>query len=83
MSHKFNRASAGAGLGGVFGTAIDTLLNGVVIALPGVNIVLAPIVAAAKVSTVTVSGGAVGTLVGGIAGAISGAKADAKERRER
>lgn len=82
MSRIISHTMECASLGGILGGAVGTLLTGVVIALPGVNIVLAPVVAAAAVTTVTVSGSAAGTLIGGTAGAIGGFKEDAKERRQ-
>lgn len=81
MGRIFERSSAYAGLGSVIGGAIGTLLVGTTIALPGVNIVVAPLVAAAA-TTITVSGSAAGTLIGATAGAISGARENAAERRK-
>lgn len=82
MSRIISRAMECANLGGVLGGAAGILLTGVVIALPGVNVVLAPVVAAATVATITVSGAAAGTVIGGAAGAISGAKEESRERRQ-
>ena len=83
MGRIFERVSAGAGLGCTIGGALGTLLTGVTIALPGINIILAPVVAAATVATVAVSGAAAGTLVGATAGAISGVSQESKDRRRK
>ena len=74
MLKMFQWGSAGAGFGGSIGWGLGTIFAGTTLALPGINIVVAPIVAAAAATTVVVSGTAVGTVVGGVAGAIGGAK---------
>lgn len=83
MSRVISRTMERANLGCILGGAVGTLLTGAVIALPGLNIVLAPVVAAATVTTVTVSGAAAGTVVGGVAGAISGTKEESREQRRK
>ena len=80
MGKILENATSGATLGGILGGALGVLLSGATIALPGVNVVLAPIIVAKTVATVTVSCGAVGRLTGGTAGAISGAREEKKER---
>ena len=67
--------------GAIFGSTLGTVLAGVALALPGVNIVAAPIIAAAAVATI--SGSMVGTAVGATAGAISGAAEDRKENNKK
>ena len=77
MSNMFERGI----LGGTFGGALGTVLAGTVLALPGINIVLAPVAAATAIAaTATVSTTAACTLAGATAGAISGAKEDLKNR---
>ena len=71
MSNLLSRITEGATCGGLLGGAIGTLFAGAILALPGINIVLAP-VAAAAATTITVSGSAAGTLLGGVAGAVGG-----------
>lgn len=82
MSKSISRGTEGAFFGNTLGFSIGTLLTGVTLALPGINIVVAPLVVAAVAGTATVSCSAVGTLIGGVGGAISGAAEDVKERRE-
>ena len=77
MMGIFERGLAGGAFGGMLGGAIGTVLAGATLALPGVNIVVAPLMAAAA-TTVTVSGSALGTAIGCTVGAISGSKEDAK-----
>ena len=74
----FERGLAGGAFGGMLGGSIGTLLAGATLAIPGVNIVVAPIMAAAAATTITVSGSAFGTAIGATAGAISGAKEKAR-----
>lgn len=81
MGRIFRRSSEYAGFGAVLGHAAGVLLDGVVLCLPGVNIVFAPVAIAATVATVTLSGTAVGTLVGAAAGAASGAAENRRERK--
>lgn len=78
MGRILKRASEGASLGAVLGGALGTLLAGATLALPGLNIVIAPFMIAAAATTVTVSGTAAGTLVGGAGGAIAGAVEERK-----
>lgn len=70
----FQRGLDGAALGATMGGALGTIFAGVTLALPGVNIVVAPLMVAAAATTVTLSGTAAGTVVGGTAGLISGAR---------
>lgn len=76
MSKAISRGAEGAGLGGTLGFALGTLLSGVTLAIPGLNIVLAPVVLAATAATTTVSCSALGTAVGGVSGMLSGARED-------
>ena len=66
MGIIFSRASEGAILGNMIGGAIGTLA----MAIPGVNVITAPVMVAALTAA---SGSAAGTLIGGAAGAVSGA----------
>ena len=82
MSKKVSRAMEYGGFGGSIGLALGTLFAGATLAIPGVNIVVAPLVAAAAATTVAVSGTAVGTLAGSTVGFISGAKEEQKEKKQ-
>jgi len=65
MSKIISRGMEGAAFGGIMGTALGTIFTGITLAIPGVNIVVTPLLAAATVATaatVTVSGGALGTV---------------------
>ena len=64
MTNFFERVSSGAGLGCTIGGALGVLFAGATLAIPGVNIVVAPLIAAATATTVTVSGSAAGTVIG-------------------
>ena len=82
MSKKVEKGLLYGGFGGSIGFALGTLFAGVTLALPGVNIVVAPIIAAAAATTVTVSGSAVGTLVGSTIGYASGAAEEKQEENQ-
>ena len=79
MSKKVARAMEYGGFGGSIGLALGTLFAGATLALPGINIVVAPFVAAAAATSVTISAGAAGTLVGSTIGFICGAKEEKEE----
>lgn len=81
MGRIISRTYEGAATGALIGGAVGTLLTDVVIALPGIDIVLAPVVAAATVATITVSGPTAGTVIGGTACAVSGFVEDTQERK--
>ena len=78
MKRMFERGMQGAG--GMMGATIGAILAGATLAIPGVNLVAAPIVAAAVATTASASGAAWGTAIGGTVGAISGAVEDAQEK---
>ena len=61
MSRMFEEGLMGGTFGGMLGGALGTIFTGAVLALPGVNIVMAPIVAAAVATTITASRVADGT----------------------
>ena len=75
LSNFFQDIIDGAGAGGMLGGPICTLFTGVALAIPGVNIVAAPVVLATTAIT-TASGAAAGTVIGGTVGAIHNATKD-------
>lgn len=65
------RGISGAKIGSIIGGALGTLLAGVTLCIPRLNIVIAPVApaaAATAATTVTVSGAALGTVVEGYCG---------------
>ena len=81
MSKTIENGISGATFGGILGGALGTLLTGVTLFIPGLNIIVAPVAiaaAATAATTVTVSGAALGTAIGGTAGVISGAVEDSR-----
>lgn len=80
MSKALEKGINGCTFGSMIGGALGTIFMGTVLALPGVNIVVAPLVAAAA-TTITVSGAAAGTVIGGTTGVVKGAIEDAKDRK--
>lgn len=75
MSDFFQDIIDGATAGGILGGAIGTVLTGVTLVIPGVNIVAASAALAATAIT-TASGAAAGTVIGGAAGAIHNSTKD-------
>lgn len=83
MNKFFEYGFAGASLSGIIGGAVGTILTGIAIAAPGVNLIAAPLAVAATAAASSASATAVGTLVGGSVGGAVGAVEDAEERKKR
>lgn len=78
MDKTVARSASCAGLGGMIGGAIGQMFEGAVLTLPGINIVLAPVVAT---RVIPLSCSAVGSLIGAGVGMVSGAVETARERK--
>ena len=73
MKKIFERTKQGAGVGGILGAAIGTLIAaGATIAMAPISLPTACIVAGSALVINASTGGAIGTLVGGGVGAASG-----------
>lgn len=83
MAKFFDYGLAGASLGGIIGGAVGTLIAGIAVATPGVNLIAAPLALAATAVTSTASATAVGSLVGGGVGGVVGAVEDAEDLESR
>ena len=83
MEKIFVRTKQGAGVGGILGVAIGTLIAAGAVATAPLSLPTACIVAGSSLVINASTGGAIGTLVGGGVGAASGTAETIKRKKKK